>query len=66
MGFNVKHLPEVEVLKKIRSQYSSDEEFLDHYLRKVDSIRGSNESFKFLDEIRKKAKQNEQGMGTGS
>lgn len=66
MSFNIKHLPEVEILKKIRSQYSSDEEFLDQYLRKVDAIQGSQESFKFLDEIRKKVNENEQGLGTGS
>jgi hypothetical protein len=43
--------------------YSSDEEFLDSYLRKVDAIMGSPESFRYLEEIKKRVEENEQGMG---
>jgi ribosome biogenesis protein Nip4 len=48
---------------KLRESYSSDEEFLDVFLRKVDAIMGSQESFLYLEEIKKRVKDNEQGMG---
>jgi hypothetical protein len=63
MSFNKKYLPELPALIKIRESYSSDEEFLDSYLRKVDAIMGSPESFRYLEEIKKRVKDNEQGMG---
>jgi hypothetical protein len=63
MSFNKKYLPELPVLIKIRESYSSDEEFLDSYLRKVDAIMGSPESFRYLEEIKKRVEENEQGMG---
>jgi hypothetical protein len=63
MSFNKKYLPDLPDLIKIRESYSSDEEFLDSYLRKVDAIMGSQESFLYLEEIKKRVKDNEQRMG---
>ena len=63
MSFNKKYLPDLSDLIKIRESYSSDEEFLDSYLRKVDAIMGSQESFRYLEEIKKRVKDNEQSMG---
>ncbi len=63
MSFNKKYLPELPDLIKIRESYSSDEEFLDVFLRKVDAVMGSEESFRYLDEIKKRVKDNEQSMG---
>ena len=63
MSFNKKYLPDLPDLIKIRGSYSSDEEFLDSYLRKVDAIMGSQESFRYLEEIKKRVKDNEQSMG---
>jgi len=63
MSFNKKYLPELPDLIKIRESYSSDEEFLDVFLRKVDAVMGSEESFRYLEEIKKRAKDNEQSMG---
>ena len=63
MSFNKKYLPDLPDLIKIRESYSSDEEFLDSYLRKVDVIMGSQESFRYLEEIKKRVKDNEQSMG---
>ena len=63
MSFNKKYLPEVEKLIEIRKNYSSDEEFLDSYFRKVDAVFGSEESFKYIEGLRKKVKENEQRLG---
>jgi hypothetical protein len=63
MSFNKKYLPELPDLIKIRESYSSDEEFLDVFLRKVDAVMGSEESFRYLEEIKKRVKDNEQSMG---
>lgn len=63
MSFNKKYLPELPEMIKIRESYSSDEEFLDVFLRKVDALMGSVESFRYLEEIKKRVKENEQGMG---
>jgi hypothetical protein len=63
MSFNKKYLPELPDLIKIRESYSSDQEFLDVFLRKVDAVMGSEESFRYLDEIKKRVKDNEQSMG---
>ena len=63
MSFNKRYLPELPDLIKIRESYSSDQEFLDVFLRKVDAVMGSEESFRYLDEIKKRVKDNEQSMG---
>ena len=63
MSFNKKYLPELPKLIKIRETYSSDEEFLDQYFRKVDAILGSQESFEYIHEMRKKVEENVQGLG---
>ena len=63
MSFNKKYLPELPNLIKIRESYSSDQEFLDVFLRKVDAVMGSEESFRYLDEIKKRVKDNEQSVG---
>jgi len=63
MSFNKKYLPELPELIKVRETYSSDEEFLDLYFRKVDAILGSQESFEYIQKMRKKVEENEQGLG---
>jgi hypothetical protein len=63
MSFNKKYLPELPELIKVRETYSSDEEFLDRYFRKVDAILGSQESFEYIQKMRKKVEENEQGLG---
>ena len=63
MSFNKKYLPELPELIKVREKYSSDEEFLDLYFRKVDAILGSQESFEYIQKMRKKVEENEQGLG---
>ena len=63
MSFNKKYLPELPELIKVRETYSSDEEFLDRYFRKVDAILGSQESFDYIQEMRKKVEENEQRLG---
>ena len=63
MSFNKKYLPELPELIKVRESYSSDEEFLDRYFRKVDAILGSQESFEYIQKMRKKVEENEQGLG---
>jgi hypothetical protein len=65
MSFNKKYLPELPELVKIRESYSSDQEFLENYLRKVDALMGSQESFEYLDKIKQRVK-NEQELGSGS
>ena len=63
MSFNKKYLPELPELIKVRETYSSDEEFLDLYFRKVDAILGSQESFEYIQKMRKKVEEDEQGLG---
>ena len=63
MSFNKKYLPELPELIKVRETYPSDEEFLDRYFRKVDAILGSQESFEYIQKMRKKVEGNEQGLG---
>ena len=63
MSFNNKYLPELSELIKVRETYSSDEEFLDIYFRKADAILGSQESFDYIQEMRKKVEENEQRLG---
>lgn len=63
MSFNKKYLPELNDLIKIRENYSSDEEFLDQYFRKVDAVIGSTDSFNYIKDMRKKVEENEKKMG---
>ena len=63
MSFNKKYLPELNDLIKIREKYSSDEEFLDEYFRKVDAVIGSTDSFNYIKDMRKKVEENEKKMG---
>ena len=63
MSFNKKYLPELSELIKVRETYSSDEEFLDIYFRKTDAILGSQESFDYIQEMRKRVEENEQRLG---
>ena len=63
MSFNKKYLPELPELIKVRETYPSDEEFLDRYFRKVDAILGSQESFEYIQKMRKKVEEDEQGLG---
>ena len=66
MSLNKKYLPELSELIKVRETYSSDEEFLDIYFRKADAILGSQESFDYIQEMRKKVEENEQRLGKRS
>lgn len=63
MSFNKKILPDLPGLIKIRESYSSDEEFLEKYLRKVDSLMGPAESFRYLDQIKKRIKDDKSELG---
>ena len=63
MSFNKKYLPELPELIKVRESYSSDEEFLEVYFRKVDAVFGSQDSFDYIQKMRKKVEDDEQGMG---
>jgi hypothetical protein len=63
MSFNKKYLPELPALIKVRENYSSDEEFLELYFRKVDAVFGSQESFDYIHEMRKRVEENEQRLG---
>ena len=54
MGFNKKHLPPLEDLKKIRDYYSSDKEFLERQFGKADCIIGPIDSMDYLKEIEKR------------
>ena len=60
MSFNKKYLPELPELIKVRESYSSDEEFLEVYFRKVDAILGSSESFEYIQKMRERIEENEQ------
>ena len=51
MSFNKKYLPELPELIKVRESYSSDEEFLEVYFRKVDAVFGSQDSFDYIQKI---------------
>jgi hypothetical protein len=66
MSFNKKYLPELPALIKVRENYSSDEEFLELYFRKVDAVFGSQESFDYIHEMRKRVEENEQRLGKRS
>jgi len=63
MSFNKKYLPELPELIKVRESYSSDEEFLEVYFRKVDAVFGSQDSFDYIQKMRKKVEDDEQGLG---
>ena len=62
MSFNKKYLPELPELIKIRENYSSDAEFLENYLRKVDALVGPQESFEYLEKIKERV-ENEKSVG---
>ena len=62
MSFNKKYLPELSELIKIRENYSSDAEFLENYLRKVDALMGPQESFEYLEKIKERV-ENEKSVG---
>lgn len=63
MSFNKKYLPDLDRLIKIREGYSSDEEFLDQYFRKVDAVIGPEDSFNYIKNLRKKVEENGQKVG---
>jgi hypothetical protein len=48
-----RHLPDLKTLLEIRSFYSSDKEFLDSYLGKVDFMIGPCDSMEFIKKIQK-------------
>jgi hypothetical protein len=51
MGFNKRHLPELERLKEIREKMNSDKEFLNIYLYNPDVVLGSVESMNYVKEV---------------
>jgi hypothetical protein len=59
MGFNLRHLPELEVLLERRKKYETDEDFLRAVVGKSDSIAGPNKSVEYLDSIYEKIKNKE-------
>jgi hypothetical protein len=63
MSFNKKYLPELPALIKVRESYSSDEEFLESYFRKVDAVFGSQESFEYIQKMREKVEEDEKRLG---
>ncbi len=63
MSFNKKYLPELPALIKVRENYSSDEEFLELYFRKVDAVFGSQESFEYIRKMREKVEEDEKRLG---
>jgi hypothetical protein len=63
MGFNIRHLPELKELIKIREKHNSDEEFLDSYIGKSDSVIGPVDSSEYLEKLSKQVNRDENRMG---
>ena len=51
MGFNKRYLPELDKLKVIREKMNSDEEFLNMYLYRPDTVIGSTDSMDYVKEV---------------
>ena len=51
MGFNKKHIPDLQKLKEIRKSCKSDEEFLEKTLGKADAIIGPVDAVRYLDKV---------------
>ena len=58
MGYHVRHIPEVETLKRMRERSESDEEFLKSLYGKSESFVMSTESSKYLEEVKNNIKEN--------
>jgi hypothetical protein len=56
MSFNRRILPSREKMEEMRKNFSSDQEFVNHIRGKADSLEGSSESFRYLEELEKKIK----------
>lgn len=65
MGFHRRYIPEIEVLKKIRESFDSDEAFYKHFTNKADSIIGSSEAVNYLTEIGNKLKEQKESQENG-
>ncbi len=48
MGFNKRYLPELNKIKEIREKMNSDEEFLNMYLYRPDTVIGSTDSMDYV------------------
>ena len=48
MGFNKRYLPELDKLREIREKMNSDEEFLNMYLYRPDTVIGSTDSMDYV------------------
>jgi hypothetical protein len=48
MGFNKRYLPELDKLREIREKMDSDEEFLNMYLYRPDTVIGSTDSMDYV------------------
>ena len=57
MGYHVRHIPEVETLKRMRERSESDEEFLRNLYGKSESFVMSRESSKYLEKIKNNIKE---------
>lgn len=63
MSFNKKYLPDLPDLVKIRENYSTDEEFLDLYFRKVDAVVGPSDSFDYIKKMRERIENEQKTVG---
>jgi hypothetical protein len=54
MGFNIRYLPDLNVLIERRKKYSSDDDFLCAIIGKSDSIIGSTKSMNYIDSLQEK------------
>lgn len=57
MGYHVRHIPEVEALKRMREKSESDEEFLKSVYGRSESFVVPTESAKYLEEIKQRIKE---------
>jgi hypothetical protein len=63
MGFNRRHLPELEELKKIREKFETPKDFIKFIVGKSEVLTGPSESHRYLDEIWEDVKKSESDEG---
>ena len=51
MGFNKRYLPKLDNLKEIREKMASDEEVLNMYLYRPDTVIGSTDSMDYAKKV---------------
>lgn len=57
MGYHVRHIPEVESLKRMRENATSDEEFLRNLYGRAESFVIPKDSAVYLEEIKQRIKE---------